>query len=87
MTTLPPTLATDLEVKHQDDDSSDDEEELIYPTEASDVFNAMEVKSIWDKLNDITPLEAWQQWPSKVTRKDTVKKEPRYDGKYTMQFR
>lgn len=65
-------LPTDLEVMHPDNDSLDGEEELIYPVEASDVFNPSEVKTIWDKLNEITPLEAWQQWPSKVTRKNLV---------------
>lgn len=79
MTTTQPAPTRDLEVKHQDNDSSDDEEELMYPAEASDVFNPIEVKSIWDKLSEITPLEAWQQWPSKASRKNTVKKEPRYE--------
>ena len=66
---------------HQDNDSLDGEEELIYPVEANDVFNPTEVKTIWDKLNEITPLEAWQIWPSKTsTRKDSVKNEPRYGG-------
>jgi len=66
-------------VKHRDIDSSDDEEELTYPAEAKDVFELSKVKSIWDKLHDITPLEASQQWPSKAARKNTVKKEPRYE--------
>ncbi|XP_078381781.1 uncharacterized protein LOC144664495 isoform X2 [Oculina patagonica] len=78
MTATQPAPTTDLEVKHQDNDSSDDEEELVYPAEASDVFNPSEVKSIWDKLSEITPLEAWQEWPSKANRKNTVKKEPSY---------
>lgn len=62
---------------HPDTDSLDDDNEIIYPSEANDVFNLNEVKSIWDKLNDITPLEAWQSWPSKATRKNSTKNEPR----------
>jgi len=76
-------------VKHLDIDSSDDEEEpgthghglleeLTYPAEAKDVFKLSKVKSIWNKLHDITPLEASQQWPSKAARKNRVKKVPRY---------
>ena len=66
-------------MKYLDVDCSDDEEELSYPAEAKDVFELNKVKSMWDKLNDITPLEASEQWPSKAGRKNTVKKEPRYE--------
>ena len=62
---------------HPDTDSVADDDDIIYPAEANDVFNPSEVKSIWDKLFEITPLEAWQTWPSKATRKNTTKNEPR----------
>lgn len=81
-TTTLPAPPKDLEVKHLDVDSSDDEEELSYPAEAKDVFQLDKVKSIWDELQEMTPLEASQKWPSKATRKNTVKKEPRYDYRY-----
>ena len=66
-------------MKHLDIDCSDDEEELNYPPEAKDVLELSKVKSIWDKLHEITPLEASQQWSSKAGRKNTVKKKPRYE--------
>lgn len=70
-----PALPADLEVAYQDSESSDDDK-LVYPAEARDVFNLVQVKSILDTLNDITPLEALNHWPSKSTKKNSVKKEP-----------
>ena len=67
-------------MSHPECDSLDDGDEIVYPAEANDVFNPTAVKSTWDKLNEITPLEAWQQWPSKTTRKDTTKNDPRYNN-------
>ena len=61
-------------------DSLDDDDEIVYPAEANDVLNPSAVKSIWDKLNEITHLEAWQQWPSKTIRKDATKNDPRYNN-------
>ncbi|XP_022797350.1 uncharacterized protein LOC111335634 [Stylophora pistillata] len=72
-----PTLPAEMEESYLNDDASDDEE-LPYPAAASDVMNPVEVKSIWDSMDQITPLQAWQMWPSKSTRKSRVKNEPSY---------
>ena len=82
MQTLAPSA--EFEVSHPDSDSLDGDEEIVYPAEANDVFNPTTVKSIWDKLHEITPLEAWQQWPSKAKRKTTTKNYPRYDNEVTV---
>ena len=74
----PAAPPAEKKVVHADTESLDGDDELIYPEEANDVFNPSEVKIIWDKLNDITPLKAFQHWPSKATRKDAVKNQPRY---------
>ena len=71
-----PTPALPAEQEEAYLDASDDEE-LPYPAAASDVLNPVQVKSIWDSMDEITPLEAWQIWPSKSTRKNLVKNEPR----------
>ena len=68
---------------HIDNESLDDDGEFNYPSEANDVFDPSEVKSIWDKLTEITPLESKQEWPSKSTRKDLAKNEARYDAECT----
>ena len=79
-----PPPSAEFEVSHPDCDSLDDDDEIVYPAEANDVFNPTTVKSIWDKLNEITPLEACQQWPSKAKRKTTTNNDPRYDNEVTL---
>ena len=72
-----PTLPAEMEECYLNDDASDDEE-LPYPAAASDVMNPVEVKSIWDSMDQTTtPLQSLQMWPSKSTRKSRVKNEPR----------